>query len=62
MERDIFSYIEKYLKDLGLNRYEISNFSKRDLNLTTTKILVEGGYLALDLVHPDFCQMQDIIT
>lgn len=50
LERDIFSYIEKYLKDLGLNRYEISNFSKKGFeSYHNKKYWSEGGYLAFGL-------------
>lgn len=50
LERDIFSYIEKYLKDLGLNRYEISNFSKKGFeSYHNKKYRSEGGYLAFGL-------------
>ena len=50
LERDIFSYIEKYLKDIGLNRYEISNFSKKGFeSYHNKKYRSEGGYLAFGL-------------
>lgn len=50
LERDIFSYIEKYLKNLSLNRYEISNFSKKDFeSYHNKKYWSEGGYLAFGL-------------
>lgn len=50
LERDIFSYIEKYLKNLGLNRYEISNFSKKGFeSYHNKKYWSEGGYLAFGL-------------
>lgn len=50
LERDIFSYIEKYLKNLGLNRYEISNFSKMGFeSYHNKKYWSEGGYLAFGL-------------
>lgn len=50
LERDIFSYIEKYLKNLSLNRYEISNFSKKGFeSYHNKKYWSEGGYLAFGL-------------
>lgn len=50
LERDIFSYIEKYLKNFGLNRYEISNFSKKGFeSYHNKKYWSEGGYLAFGL-------------
>ena len=50
LERDIFSCIEKYLKDLGLNRYEISNFSKKGFeSYHNKKYRSEGGYIAFGL-------------
>ena len=50
LERDIFSYIEKYLKNLSLNRYEISNFSKNGFeSYHNKKYRSEGGYLAFGL-------------
>ena len=50
LERDIFSYIEKYLKNFDLNRYEISNFSKKGFeSYHNKKYWSEGGYLALGL-------------
>lgn len=50
LERDIFSYIEKYLKDIGLNRYEISNFSKMGFeSYHNKKYWSDGGYLAFGL-------------
>ncbi|MFR7763837.1 MAG: radical SAM family heme chaperone HemW [Anaerococcus obesiensis] len=50
LERDIFSYIEKYLKDIGFNRYEISNFSKKGFeSYHNKKYRSEGGYLAFGL-------------
>lgn len=50
LERDIFSYIEEYLKIMGLNRYEISNFSKKGFeSYHNKKYWSEGGYLAFGL-------------
>lgn len=50
LERDIFSYIRNYLKDLELNRYEISNFSKKSFeSYHNRKYWSEGGYLAFGL-------------
>ncbi len=50
LERDIFSYIEKYLKNLGLNRYEISNFSKKSYeSYHNKKYWSEGGYIGFGL-------------
>ena len=50
LERDIFSYIEEYLKKMGLNRYEISNFSKKGFeSYHNKKYWSEGGYLAFGL-------------
>lgn len=50
LERDIFSYIEKYLKNLSLKRYEISNFSKKGFeSYHNKKYWSEGGYLAFGL-------------
>ncbi|MSS78211.1 radical SAM family heme chaperone HemW [Anaerococcus sp. WCA-380-WT-2B] len=50
LERGIFLYIEKQLKDLGLFRYEISNFSKKGFeSYHNKKYWSEGGYLALGL-------------
>ena len=50
LERDIFSYIEEYLKKIGLNRYEISNFSKKGFeSYHNKKYWSEGGYLAFGL-------------
>lgn len=50
LERDIFSYIEKYLKNFDLNRYEISNFSKKGFeSYHNKKYWSEGGYLAFGL-------------
>lgn len=50
LERDIFLYIETYLKDMGLKRYEISNFSKKGYeSYHNKKYWSEGGYLALGL-------------
>lgn len=50
LERDIFSYIEKYLESIGLERYEISNFSKKGYeSYHNKKYWSEGGYLALGL-------------
>lgn len=55
LERDIFSYIEKYLKNLSLNRYEISNFSKKDFeSYHNKKYWSEGGYLAFGLGSSGF--------
>lgn len=55
LERDIFSYIEKYLKDLELNRYEISNFSKKGFeSYHNKKYWSEGGYLAFGLGSSGF--------
>ena len=50
LERDIFSYIEEYLRKMGLNRYEISNFSKKGFeSYHNKKYWSEGGYLAFGL-------------
>ena len=50
LERDVFSYIEEYLKKIGLNRYEISNFSKMGFeSYHNKKYWSEGGYLAFGL-------------
>lgn len=50
LERDIFSYIENYLESIGLERYEISNFSKKGYeSYHNKKYWSEGGYLALGL-------------
>lgn len=55
LERDIFSYIEKYLKNFGLNRYEISNFSKKGFeSYHNKKYWSEGGYLAFGLGSSGF--------
>ncbi|MFR7353338.1 radical SAM family heme chaperone HemW [Anaerococcus obesiensis] len=50
LERDIFSYIEKYLKNIGLARYEISNFSKKGYeSYHNKKYWSEGGYIGFGL-------------
>lgn len=55
LERDIFLYIEKYLRNIGLHRYEISNFSKKGFeSYHNKKYWSEKGYVGFGLAAAGF--------
>lgn len=55
LERDIFIYIKNFLENMGLKRYEISNFSKKGYeSYHNKKYWSERGYLGLGLGSAGF--------